>query len=98
MYAMKRENGDWFALDDGGTLRVPVFLSSHEAMEARTRNPGMLLFRPVIIDEMALDDLAPTETTSGFWLVTDSSASLRRGRPIEHVQLASLIRGVSEQL
>jgi hypothetical protein len=93
MYAMKRANGDWFALDDGGHLRVPVFRSSNEAMEARTRNPGMLLFRPVVIDESALDDLSPaeTETISGFWLVSNPSVSLRHGHPIEHAQLAQLL-------
>lgn len=99
MYAMKRANGDWFALTDDGNLRVPVFLSSSEAMEARSRNPGMLLFKPVVLDEKALDDLAPTEmeNTSGFWLVSDPSVSLRRGRPIEHAQLALLVVEAAEQ-
>jgi hypothetical protein len=99
MYAMQRANGDWFALDDGGSLRVPVFLSSQEAMEARARNPGMLLFKPVIIDESVLDDLAPTETenSSGFWLVSNPSVSLRQGRPLEHAQLALLVGEAAQQ-
>lgn len=100
MYAMQRANGDWFALDDAGRLRVPVFRSTGEAMEARTRNPGMLLFKPVMLDEGALEDLAPTETdsTSGFWLITNPSINLRHGRPIDHAHLISLISEIVEQL
>jgi hypothetical protein len=100
MYAMQRANGDWFALDDSGRLRVPVFSSTSEAMEARTRNPGMLLFKPVVLDEGALHDLAPTSAgdTAGFWLVSNPSISLRRGRPIEHAHLVMLIGETAEQL
>jgi hypothetical protein len=29
LYAVRRANGDWFALEDEGRLRVPVFHSSH---------------------------------------------------------------------
>jgi hypothetical protein len=98
MYAMRRANGDWFALDEDGRLRVPVFSSSSHAMEARTRNPGMLLFKPVILDEGALDDIAATEGdhTAGYWLVSNPSISLRRGRPVEHAQLATLISEAAE--
>ena len=99
MYAMQRANGDWFALDDAGRLRVPVFSSTREAMEARTRNPGMLLFKPVVLDEGALDDLAPAEAenNAGFWLVSNPSISLRRGRPVEHAHLVMLIGEAVEQ-
>jgi len=38
MYALQRANGDWFALDDHGRFRVPVFRSSSEAMVARARD------------------------------------------------------------
>lgn len=100
MYAMQRANGDWFALDDYGRLRVPVFISSSHAMEARTRNPGMLLFKPVILDEGALNDIAATEgdNSAAFWLVSNPSISLRRGRPVEHTHLAMLIGESAEQL
>jgi hypothetical protein len=99
MYAMQRANGDWFALDDYGRLRVPVFRSTGEAMEARTRNPGMLLFKPVILDEGALDDLEPTETEngSGFWLINNPSINLRKGHPIDHAHLVMLISETVEQ-
>ena len=95
LYAMQRANGDWFALDDHGRLRVPVFRSHSEAMEARALNLGMLLFKPVVFDERALDDLAPTkaEGGAGYWLVNDPSIKLKRSRPLEHAQLALLIRG-----
>lgn len=99
MYAMQRANGDWFALDDYGRLRVPVFRSAGEAMEARTRNPGMLLFKPVILDESALNDLEPTETenTSGFWLISNPSINLRKGHPLDHARLVLLISETVEQ-
>ena len=97
MFAMRRANGDWFAFDDDGRLRVPVFRSNSEAMQARSRNPGMLLFSPVVLDESALGDLAPTETegNAGYWLVNNPSINLKRGRPLEHAQLALLIRGAA---
>ena len=50
LYAMQRANGDWFALDDHGRLRMPVFHSSNAAMHARIRHPGMLLFKPKVFD------------------------------------------------
>lgn len=93
LYAMKRANGDWFALDDQGSFRVPVFHSSGEAMHARAFNGGMLLFRPVILDAVALKDLA-TENGSAthFWLVDHASVNLRRGCRVEHAQLAELVQ------
>jgi hypothetical protein len=99
MYAMQRANGDWFAFDDRGRLRVPVFRSSSEAMQARASNSGMLLFKPIMLDERALHDLAPTEDESPacFWLVNDPSVNLNRSRPIEHAQLTLLIRDSTEQ-
>ena len=50
IFAMQRANGDWFALDHHGRLRVPLFHSSHDAMIARLRNFGLLLFKPVVLD------------------------------------------------
>ena len=97
IYAMQRANGDWFAFDDHGRLRVPVFRNTSEAMEARWCNPGMLLFKPVVLDERALFDLAPTETkdNTGYWLVSNPSINLKRGRPLEHEQLVLFIRDVA---
>ena len=99
IYAMQRANGDWFALEDHGRLRVPLFHSSREAMQARARNFGMLLFKPVRLDERALSDLAPTKTEDSacFWVVKNPSVNLSRGHPIEHAQLALLIRDHAEQ-
>ena len=94
MYGMQRANGDWFALRDGEGLRMPVFLSNAEAMQARALNPGMLLFKPVALDEHALESLAQTETEAAacFWLVTDPSNNLRRGQPLEHAQFVLMLR------
>lgn len=92
IFAMQRANGDWFALNDNGRLRVPLFHSASEAMEARRSNPGMLLFKPVPLDERALNDLAPADDNAGYWLVSDPSIKLRRGRPLEHEQLVLLVK------
>ena len=92
MFAMQRANGDWFALDDDGRFRVPVFHSHREAMVARARNQGMLLFKPVALDEHALNELAPAGGGSDvyFWLVDNPSANLNRGHSVERTQLALL--------
>lgn len=98
MYAMQRANGDWFALDDRGRLRVPVFRSRREARQAHARHWGMLLFKPVVLDEAALKGLAPTnESVTCFWLVENSSLNLNRGRPLEYAQLALLVNDSTEQ-
>lgn len=100
IYAMRRANGDWFALDDRGRLRVPVFYSVSEAMEARWCNPVMLLFKPVVLDERALNDLAPTaaEDHAGYWLVSNPSVNLKRGHQLDHEQLVLLIQGAAQPL
>jgi hypothetical protein len=99
MYAMQRANGDWFVVKDHGRLRVPVFQSRSEAIEARARNSAMMLFKPVGLDEDALNDLAPTDTENGlcFWLVTDTSITLSQGRPMEFAPLALLVRDTRDQ-
>ena len=93
LYAMQRANGDWFAVKNDGRLRVPVFRSSSEAMQARARNSGMMLFKPVMLDAHKLDDLSSTDTgTACFWLVNNPSVNLNHGHPLEHAQLVTLIR------
>jgi hypothetical protein len=99
MYAMQRANGDWFAVKDEGRLRVPVFRSNSEAMQARARNSGMMLFRPTALNERVLNDLTSTdEGGTCFWLVGNPSVNLSRGRPLEHAQLVLLIRDSIQEL
>jgi len=92
LYAMQRANGDWFALDDHGRFRVPLFHSSHDGMMARLRNFGMLLFKPVALDARLLKEIVPVGGAAevDFWLVNDPLVSLNRGHLIEHAQLALL--------
>jgi hypothetical protein len=96
MYAMQRANGDWFALKMHDGLRVPVFSSSSEAMQARAFNVEMLVFKPALIDERALKDLAPSEgeRPRHFWLVETSSRNMKRGIALQYEQLALILRGV----
>ncbi|MDQ3804990.1 MAG: hypothetical protein M3416_14315 [Acidobacteriota bacterium] len=94
LYAMRRANGDWFALESGGQNRVPVFRTLDGAWRARARNPELMLFRPARIDEKALEELATADggRPAGFWLVDeeDPATILTRGRPLGFEQLATL--------
>lgn len=98
LYAMQRANGDWFAIKDDGRLRVPVFHTSSDAMQARARNLGMLLFKPVALDQRALVELAETgESAADFLLVTDPSVNFKRARPLKHAQLVLLVLDLAKQ-
>jgi hypothetical protein len=98
IYAMQRANGDWFALEDQGRLRVPLFRSSHDAMMARLRNFQMLLFKPVVMDARLRKEIKPTGSGSDvdFFIVRDPFASLTGGRPLQPAQLASLMSNHDE--
>ena len=93
LYAMQRANGDWFALDDRGRFRVPVFRSHWGGMLARVSHPGMLLFKPVALDGRALEELVPANGAgeTDFWLVDDPFTSLKRGRSLDRAQLSLLV-------
>lgn len=92
LFAMRRANGDWFGLEDSGQTRVPVFLSSGEAMIARSRDLGMECFRPVALDKRALDQLKTTESdTSPFLIVSDPLLSLKRGRRLSFSELSLMV-------
>ena len=93
LYAMQRANGDWFALDDRGRFRVPLFGSRQGGLMARVNNWGLRLFKPVALDERALGELVPADGASGtdFWLVDEPFTSLSRGRLIDRAQLSPLM-------
>ena len=93
LFAMRRANGDWFALDDEGGFRVPVFQSSSAAMIARTRETGMECFRPVALDAAAFANLTTTdEGKASFWLVADPLRNLSRGQPLDRKQLEQFMK------
>ncbi|MCA1577357.1 MAG: hypothetical protein LC794_08345 [Acidobacteria bacterium] len=93
IYVMQRANGDVFALDDHGRFRVPLFRSSRDAIVARLRNFGMLLFKPVQLDDSLLKELVPVGGADEveFWLVNDPLINLNRGQLVQPAQLASLM-------
>ena len=94
LYAMRRANGDWFALDDRGRFRVPVFSSQWDGMLARVGHWGMRLFQPVALDGRALEELVPADGVGDkdFWLVDNPFTNLNRGRLIDRAQLSQLVR------
>ena len=98
IFAMRRANGDWFALESAGRLRVPLFHSSHDALMSRLRNFGMLLFDPVALDARLLKEVAPAGAASSvdFCMVDDPFASLTRGSHLAHAQVALLMNSPSE--
>ena len=88
IYGMRRANGDWFALERHGRLRVPLFHSTDEALMARLRNFGMLLFEPVALDAKLLETIAPGgDSDVDFCMVNDPFASLKRSA--NRIQLAN---------
>lgn len=90
---MRRANSDWFALDDNGSFRVPIFYSSSSAMTARMQDSGMECFRPVLLDEPAFMDLTTTDGgKASFWLITDPLLRLSKGRSMDHQELEVLLR------
>ncbi len=99
LFAMRRANGDWFALDDAGNFRVPVFYSAGAAMVARSRDTGMECFVPAVLDEEAFKNLTTTdEGKACFWLVADPLRKLNRGLPLDGQQLGLMIKNGTEQL
>jgi hypothetical protein len=91
-YAMRRANGDWFALPEKGRFLMPVFQSGSDATAARMRDSGMECFRPAIFDKSALEELKITDgDTASFLIVTDPSVKLKRGRPLGFIGLAALM-------
>lgn len=91
IYAMRRANGDWFALEDSDKPRVPVFHSSHDALMARLRNFEMLLFSPIALDTGLLNEIVANRSQVDFCMVNNPFASLKRGSTLELPQLASLL-------
>jgi len=98
LFAMRRANGDWFSIDDGGAFRVPLFQSSGDALLARSRETGMECFRPVLLDARAFENLTTTdEGKACFWLVADPLRDLSRGRAVDRQQLVQFIANGADE-
>jgi hypothetical protein len=97
LFAMQRANGDWFALDESGRFRVPVFSSRQGGLMARVNHWGLRLFKPVALDGRALGELVPPEGAgdTDFWMVDDPFTSLNRGRLIDRAQLSLLVQAAA---
>src|SRR3981081_1679500 len=95
IYALRRASGDCFALNQPEGMRVPIFSSNREAMQARAFNVEMLVFKPVLVDERALANLAPTkgQRPAHLLLVCDACLNMKRGVAMNHSELAQMVRG-----
>jgi hypothetical protein len=98
IYAMRRANADWFALEDHGRFSVPLFHSSQDALMARLRNFGMLLFEPVALDARLLKEMLPAGAGSyvDFCMVNDPFAGLARGSRMTPAQLTLLMNNPNQ--
>ena len=97
-YAMRRANGDWYAVADKGNLQVPIFKSRGDAMTARLRDSGMECFRPVTFDVRAFEELQRTDgNTASFLIISDPSRHLKHGLRLGFTDLAPLIVGSTER-
>jgi hypothetical protein len=96
---MRRANGDWFAFEGRGRLRVPLFHSSHDAMMARLRNFGMLLFQPVALNARLLKEMVRASGASyaDFCMVNDPLVSLGRSNPLGQEDLVLLLNNSDER-
>ncbi|MFL6334703.1 MAG: hypothetical protein ACJ754_15435 [Pyrinomonadaceae bacterium] len=97
LFAMRRADGDWFALDERGRFRVPLFSSQWDGMLARVNHWGLRHFRPVALDVRALGELVPAEGAgdTDFWLVETPFISLSRGRSLDRAELSLLVRAAA---
>jgi hypothetical protein len=98
IYAMRRANGDWFALEGHGRVRVPLFHTSRDAMMARSHNFEMMLFKPVALDACLLREIVPGSAGIyvEFCMVNDPFTSLSRGSVVEHSELVLLMNNPIE--
>ena len=94
IFGMQRANGDWFALQKPDGLCVPLFSSDRDAMQTRSFNVEMLIFKSVLLDERGVTDLAKSieKPRAYFWLVEKDSTTMRRGRALTHAELVLLVR------
>ena len=93
VYAMRRANGDWFALEENGKLRVPLFHSTHDAFMARLRTVEMLLFSPIELNTRLLNEIVKGPGEVDFCIIDNPFASLRRGLRLPQSEVASLLNG-----
>lgn len=97
-YAMRRANGDWYAVADNGNLRMPIFKSTGDAMTARLRDSGMVCFKPVTFDGRALEELRRTDRhTASFLMISDPSRHLKHGLRLGFADLAPLLVDSTER-
>jgi hypothetical protein len=97
-YAMRRANGDWYAVAHKGSLRMPIFKSTSDATTARLRDSGMECFRPIAFDLPALEELKRTDgQTASFLMISDPSRHLKHGLGLNFSDLATLIVDSTER-
>jgi len=77
---------------------MPLFHSTQDALMARLRNFGMLLFEPVALDARLLKEVVPAGADSyvDFFIVNDPFASLAHGSRMTPAQLTLLMNNANQ--
>ena len=98
LYGMQRANGDWFAFDDHGLFRMPVFHNSRAAMISRSRHSELECFRPMIFDQRLLADLKTADGKAPcFWIVDNPSINMKRSRGMDFDQFTHFMQDMAGQ-
>ncbi|MFP5262166.1 MAG: hypothetical protein ACLGJB_09710 [Blastocatellia bacterium] len=87
MYVMRRANGDLFAEEIGGRLRIPVWTDLEVAARYKERNPELMIFLPMRLTRPLMRKIESglgREGTREFFLLSENApdAYLDDGRPI----------------
>jgi hypothetical protein len=79
IFAMQRANGDWFAIENHGRMRVPIFHTAHDALMARLRTVEMQLFSPIALNAKLLTEIVSGPAEVELSIIDDPFAGLRQG-------------------
>ena len=94
IYAMRRANGDWFAHEVNGRLRIPLFHTMHDAFMSRLHNFGMQPFEPVTFNARLLKEIDSKGAGRNvdFCMIDDPFVNLKRAELVDRSRLSLLMR------
>ena len=87
LFVMRRANGDLFAEQIQGRLRIPVWSSAEAVARYKALNPELVFFWPVRLDRRLIKQVTvglESDETPEFFLLSDDApaAMLDDGNPI----------------
>ncbi|HEX8185595.1 MAG TPA: hypothetical protein VF747_12605 [Blastocatellia bacterium] len=87
MYVMRRANGDLFAEEIDGKLKIPIWVGLEAVARYRERNPELMTFLPAPLSRPLMQKIQSglgREGAKEFFLLSEDApdAYLDNGRPI----------------